>query len=161
MKVYDLTAFAADNAGDAPYEPLFATARSIEGVTVMGAVPQSALAAALKPVTALAYPNTFCETSCIAAMEAMAAGCLVITSPLGALPETTAGFGWFSPYTSDPEEHAALYAKTLIETLTLWPRLQPGERLLQAQIHYINLTATWKARAQEWSTWLSHLTGKT
>lgn len=61
---------------------------SIEGIVWRGNLSQADLASEIIQSSILVYPNTFEETSCITAMEAMAGGCVVVTSKLGALPET-------------------------------------------------------------------------
>lgn len=154
MKGYDLTAVSSQQTGDAPFAALFAKAAALEGVELIGPVAQQVLAVALKETFALAYPNIFPETSCIAVMEALAAGCQVVTSALGALPETTAGFGWLIRPLADPQAHATAYANALIVALNTLHQLPPAERLLQAQVQHMQATATWRVRAAEWSRWL-------
>ena len=54
-------------------------------------VDQEKLAEELYKIDFLTYPNIFPETSCITVLQAMACGCIVITSDLGALKETMGG----------------------------------------------------------------------
>lgn len=55
---------------------------------IHGNCRQSQLAREFMKSAILFYPNHFEETSCITAMEAMAGGAVVLSSALGALPET-------------------------------------------------------------------------
>ncbi|HVC21296.1 MAG TPA: glycosyltransferase [Vicinamibacterales bacterium] len=81
------------------------------GVTLVGSLPQPRLAVRLQEARVLAYPNHYPETFCIAAMEAQAAGCAVVTSALGALPETVGDAGICIP--GDP--HSAAYGEAFVQ----------------------------------------------
>lgn len=72
---------------------LYERARQMPGVSYRGSVSQQELRAAAQQARVLAYPCCFPETSCIVAMEAMAAGAVVVGTELGALPETA----WKNP----------------------------------------------------------------
>jgi glycosyltransferase involved in cell wall biosynthesis len=70
------------------YEDILKKFQAIPRVSIRGTVPQKELAHEMMQAAVLAYPNTFEETSCITVMEAKAAGCVVVSSAKGALPET-------------------------------------------------------------------------
>lgn len=74
-------------------EELYRRAEQTPGVVYRGAVGQALLREEAQRTRVLAYPCCFPETSCIAAMEAMAAGAVVVGTELGALPETA----WKNP----------------------------------------------------------------
>jgi glycosyltransferase involved in cell wall biosynthesis len=59
-----------------------------EGVVMRDRVSQKELAREFMRAGVWCYPTWFSETSCITAMEAQAAGCAVVTSPVAALVET-------------------------------------------------------------------------
>ncbi len=137
---------------------LYQRCRSTPGVEYVGSLPQPALAAEMRSVTMLAYPNIFAETSCIAVMEAMAAGCHVVTSALGALPETTAGFGRLVRIEPDRPSYLRGFVDAVIEGLQEH-RSGNGEveKRLRRQMDYMHQHATWEQRAREWFQWLESL----
>jgi len=138
-----------------PFVALYDQCRQTEGVAYIGGVAQPALAVGLRDVTALAYPSRFAETSCISVMEAMAAGCLVVSSRLGALAETAAGFARLSPVPADPAEHAARFADTLVEELRRRHDDPVGTaRHLRAQMAQADAADGWNRRAAQWHAWM-------
>jgi glycosyltransferase involved in cell wall biosynthesis/2-polyprenyl-3-methyl-5-hydroxy-6-metoxy-1,4-benzoquinol methylase len=70
------------------YGMLHRWADRLPTVTMLGALTKAQLAALQKSCDLLVYPTEFEEVSCISAMEAMHAGLPMLTSVVGALPET-------------------------------------------------------------------------
>jgi len=152
MKLYEME-------NPEPLARLLQQARQTPGVTHVGAAAQPELAEALRAALILAYPNTFAETACIAVMEALAAGCIVVTSDLGALPETLDGHGYLIPWQADAHAHAADYAAQLSRIMTeLKSQCQSGEleQRLSTQVQWANEVYTWATRAQEWEDWVNN-----
>jgi glycosyltransferase involved in cell wall biosynthesis len=135
---------------------LYQQCRETEGAKYMDSLSQTKLAKSLISVSVLTYPNTFPETSCISVMEAMAAGCWIITSKLGALPETTAGFGTLIPLTDDWEVYCRRFLKStvlVIRNIIGNKRREMMAKLFE-QVKYVNKNYTWKVRAKEWEKWI-------
>ena len=141
-----------------PFEALYAWARRSPGVAYSPAVGQAELAVALRDVDVLAYPNIFDETSCIAMMEAMAAGCAVVTTRRGALPETTGGAARLVEPDDDPRVLSARFADAVAEEVGQ-RRSDPAAHTarIARQVAHVNDTMTWARRAEEWPAWLGTL----
>ena len=141
---------------DDPYAELYRRCAATEGVDYIGTVAQAELAAELSRAAALAYPSTFPETSCIAAMEAMSAGATILTTRSGAMPETTAGFGLMIEPHEDEPRLAKEFAQMTIDALAE-ARREPdcADARRTQQIEFARENYTWPARALEWESYLS------
>jgi predicted O-methyltransferase YrrM len=158
LKVFsDMSLYMASSQQDhKEYGELYQLCRQIEGVEYIGAVAQPLLAEQLREVAMLAYSNTFPETSCISVLEAMASGCRIVTSELGALPETTAGFAELIPVDRGPQEYEKRFVDAAVAALQSLDSPATAE-LLSAQVRHVNQNYDWDQRAKEWERWLTDL----
>ncbi|MFN5516438.1 MAG: glycosyltransferase [Cyanobacteriota bacterium] len=141
---------------EAQYGLMYNYFRNMEGVDYIGSVPQSQLAEELKSISILAYPNIFAETSCIAVMEAMSSGCYIITSALGALPETTAGYGRLISLENGIEAYKSnfvIMVNEVIDEIKL-NAMNRMEEHLKTQVAFCNQEYTWENRANQWLQFL-------
>ena len=155
LRVFSGLATTRGGPEDKRYDTLHRLCETTEGVEYFGPLSQPALADALAETAALTYPSTFPETSCIAAMEAMAGGAMVLTTHLGALPETLAGFGRTTAPREDSSEFAREFAAMVVAEL-VDIRRNPGDAAVRRmeQIAFARCNYEWSARALEWQDWL-------
>lgn len=143
-------------AQDSQYEFLYDWCKRLPGVVYRGSIPNDELRKELQTFDILAYPNTFEETSCIAVIEALSAGLRVITSSLGALPETTEGWSRMYSYIEDRELHSQKFAEILREEIQLFKSGQLNDQLiLQSEIY--SKRWSWDTRINDWLNLLTRL----
>jgi len=155
MKVYQIP----ESEEQARFGRLYQQCRTMESVEYVGSVSQPELAAQLRSAAVLAYPNTYPETSCIAVLEAMAAGCQVVTSDRAALPETTAGFARLISTEGDRETYLDHFVEATVQMLRQGasPETEDVENQLRRQVKHVNQTGTWSTLAEQWARWLGGL----
>jgi glycosyltransferase involved in cell wall biosynthesis len=157
LRIFSSMAIYQVKAEQDQYRPLYAQCLA-EGVDYRGPLGQAKLAQELRGVAGLAYPSTFAETSCIAVLEAMAAGAFIFTTRLGALPETTNGFGFLIDAEPDPQILAERFAAM---TVKAWHELRAdpaaASRRRAAQAKFVRDRYRWSDRAVEWVSFLEQL----
>ena len=158
LNVFSGFAVVNQTREDDPYTSLYERCRTTDGVEYVGPVSQTALASELSAAAALAYPSIFMETSCISALEAMAAGLLVLATRTAALPETTAGFARLAEYRPDHALLAREFADMTIEELQRIRHSPDAEAARRAaQIAHVREQHTWPVLALEWQSWLTEV----
>lgn len=141
---------------DHEYARIYDAARSTPGVVYRDFTPNDQLRAELPTFDIMAYPCTFEETSCIAAIEALSAGLRVVCSNIGALPETAEGWAEMYPYRASKDKHAEHFAQALGRAIREAREPATAESLAVQAGSYAPRWS-WAARAREWSDLLSEV----
>ena len=147
---------------DKDYQEVFKRVEDHPQMTYHGSVPNDEVREALKKSHIFAYPSIWPETSCIAAIEAMAAKNIVVCPNYAALPETCARWGWMYQWNEDHNLHANEFASNLhAAIMTMKDAYEDvdgkGSMLLahlDHQKNYYDVFFGWDARIVEWTTLL-------
>ena len=156
LDVYSSTQIYGDgfkSANDDKFKDLYDQATKIPNVTYIGYKPNEFIKDNLKNYQMFAYPNIWEETSCIAAIEAMAAGLYTLVTDYGALFETCAEFAVYVPYEKDFIRLAHTFA-SVIDAAANQLNQETVKNHLQFQIDYTNRFYSWDLRAGVWNRFL-------
>jgi glycosyltransferase involved in cell wall biosynthesis len=153
--------------GDHYYKSIYELLIQDPNIEFYGSVPQKILFDHVKTAMVFFYPNTYAETCCTSVLEAMAHRCNVISSELGAIPETSNGFAnLYNPnvdvlhdkYSADysitnpvqiseiPESYQRQFIEKTVDLVTNYYS-DYNQELLSNQQTYIS-TCTWEKRTE-------------
>ncbi len=136
------------------YEELFNECKNTKNVNYFGFLKNKEVIEKLKKMHIFSYPSIWPETSCIAAIESMAAGCEIVTTNLGALNETCYPFGRLINFEKNPEDLEIKFKEALLDSIkNFWS--DENQKKLKLQRETINATYTWDTRTKEWENFLS------
>lgn len=138
LEMHVFSGYQIYDQGNKEFEGLRRELSGISQVKIHGNVLQKELAREFMKSSVLFYPCHFEETSCITALEAQAAGCPIVSTHLGALPETVGNAGILIDEMPGSQK---FYDRFFIET----------DRLLSDDRLWTSLSEAGKKRAQEFS----------
>ena len=152
---------------DIYYRSIYQSLIDDPNIDFYGSVPQKILFEHIKSSMILFYPNTYAETCCTSILEAMAYRCNVISSELGAIPETSNGFAnLYNPHVDVlhekmvtdeivknpiqleqiPESYIRQFVTNTVELINNY-HSEYNQKLLTNQQVYIE-NCTWEKRAK-------------
>jgi len=141
---------------DEPFEALFDLCKNHPQINYHGFQSNDVVRKALQEAHIFAYPSIWVETSCIALMEAMSAGCLCVHPNYGALSETSAGFTWMYQYREDLRDHMVILYAMLDKAIS--SVLDEDIQLsLETTKSYIDTFYNWDRRTEEWDNFLKSI----
>ena len=122
-------------------------AAATKDVTLHDYTPNEGIRLALQRAHIFAYPCIFEETACLSMIEAGAAGCRMVTTNIGGLPETGSHLASLVPMQASREDLVGVYASALQEAIA---ECRAGFRGDEIQSSFYNEHYAWERRAQEW-----------
>ena len=156
LDVYSSTEVYGDQfkkANDDKYKELYEQAKGLQNVSYIGYKPNEFIKDNLKNYHMFIYPNIWEESSCIAAIEAMAAGLYCVTTNYGALFETGAEFITYVPFEKNYVKLAQTFA-SVIDVASERLETEGVKDHLKIQIDYTNRFYSWNFRAGVWDKFL-------
>lgn len=141
---------------DEPYQELFDACKNHPQINYHGYQPNSVVREALRDAHIFAYPSIWLETSCIALLEAMSAGCLCVHPNYGALYETSANLTWMYQYVEDPRDHIGIFYQELNNAIRF---IQDDHivRSVESTKSFVDSMYNWDRRVQQWDTLLKNI----
>ena len=136
------------------YEKIFEECKNTKNINYMGFVENKEIIELLKKMHIYSFPSIWPETSCISAIESMAAGCEIVTTNLGALYETCAPFGTLVGFDSNLNNLEKKYKKVLLNSIKNYWSAENQEKL-KLQRQTINQTYSWEVRFKEWKNFFN------
>ena len=135
------------------YENIFNECKRTKNINYLGFIDNKKVIELLKKTHIFAFPSIWPETSCISAIESMAAGCEVVATNLGALYETCSAFGTLVSFDRNFDNLEKKYSKALLNSIkNFWS--EENQKKLKLQYETINTTYSWDVRSIEWKNFL-------
>ena len=138
---------------DEQFKPLYEQAKKLSNVNYIGYKPNEYILEHMTDYDLYVYPSIFEETSCVSAMEALAAGVHVITNNLGALYETCSEWPVYVTYNTDYEKMAIDFAEG-IKAASKYLHEDYIQNHLENQQKFYKRFYNWGKKAQEWEGFL-------
>ena len=139
---------------DDAFKPLYEQAKKLPNVNYIGYKPNEYILEHITDYDLYVYPSIFEETSCVSAMEALAAGVHVITNNLGALYETCSEWPVYVTYNTNYEKMAIDFAEG-IKAASKYLHEDYIQNHLENQQKFYKRFYNWGKKAQEWESFLT------
>ena len=138
---------------DDQFKPLYEQAKQLPNVNYIGYETNEYILQHMTDYDLYVYPSTFEETSCVSALEALAAGVHVITNNFGALYETCAEWPVYVNYSTNYEQMAKDFAAA-IQVAANYLHEDFIQEHLDEQQKFYKRFYNWDKKGMEWSSFL-------
>jgi glycosyltransferase involved in cell wall biosynthesis len=138
---------------DEQFQPLYDQAKKLPNVNYVGYKPNEYILEHITDYDLYVYPSIFEETSCVSALEALAAGVHVITNNFGALYETCAEWPVYVTYNTNYEAMAKDTAAA-IEVAASYLHEDFIQDHLEEQQKFYKRFYNWQKKGMEWTSFL-------